>query len=77
MLKLNGLQRQLEQIYEVAIEHDVDDFLITDPVLAEQLEGNQQNRRVIDEKLLIKEQDNGLDLALLCRRRTDHTLDHG
>ena len=63
MLKLNALQRQLEQIYEVAIEHDVDDFLITDPVIAQRLEGRVQTRAV-DEKLLVREQHDGLDLAL-------------
>lgn len=64
MLKLNTLQRQLEQIYEVNIRHDVDDFLITDPDLAERLEGDSATRRTIAEKLLVKEQEDGLDLAL-------------
>jgi hypothetical protein len=63
MLKLNSLQRRLEQIYEVTVDHDVDDFVITDAALAERLDNSPQ-ARTVDEKLLVREQDDNLDLAL-------------
>ena len=61
--QLNALQRQLEGIYEVPVGYDVGDFVITDPQLAQQLD-DSHNARLIDEKLLIKQCTDSLDLAL-------------
>ena len=63
MLSLSPFQQRLEYIYGISTEHDVDDFLITDRGLAEQLEGSTDTR-VADEKLLLREQDDGIDLSL-------------
>ncbi len=62
-MQLNSLQRLLEEIYEVNVEHDVDDFLITDAGLAGNLDTSGNARR-IDEKLLIRENDADLLLSL-------------
>lgn len=60
---LTRLQRILERIYEVQITHDVDDFLITDPALARRID-NGQNARDIEEKLLVSQDGDNVDLAL-------------
>lgn len=61
--QVNALQRHLESIYSVRAPHDVDDFVITDPVLARQLDGEGSNRQ-IDEKLLVRQEEDGIGVAL-------------
>ncbi len=63
MLKLRPLQDRLERIYDIDTCQDVDDFLITDRHLARALEG-RKNARDTDELLLVREQDDGLDVSL-------------
>lgn len=60
---LSLLQRSLEQIYEIDVPHDVDDFLITDPAIARELEGDDEARET-DEKLLVAQDGEFVDLAL-------------
>lgn len=60
---LRGLQRHLERIYEIDTQYDVEQFLITDRRLARGFE-NDASIRDTNEKLLVCEQDNHLDIAL-------------
>ena len=63
-MSLQPLQQQLQSIYELELNHSVDDYLITDPSLAAHLDDSLQ-ARAVDEKLLVRQQDaNNLDLAL-------------
>jgi hypothetical protein len=63
VLSLSPFQHRLETIYGITTQHDVDDFLITDRELAERIEGTDDSRAV-EEKLLIREQADGIDLSL-------------
>ncbi len=60
---LNELQQQLEDIYEVDTHLQVSQFLITDPALARQYD-TSENPRSTNEKLLISQTHEGLDVAL-------------
>jgi hypothetical protein len=62
-MSLASLQDRLQNIYEVYPGHNVDDFLITDPRLADQLD-NSFNARITKEKLLIRQDENELRLSL-------------
>lgn len=62
-MRLCTLQRHLERLYEVEVEHDVDDFLVTDPDLARHLD-NSATSREVPEKLLVCEDGDSLDIAL-------------
>jgi hypothetical protein len=53
----------LQLIYEIDVKHSVNDFLITDRLLADSLSSNI-NSRDNDERLLIAEYEGGLDLSL-------------
>lgn len=57
------MQRRLERIYEVEVAHNVDDFLITDAELVARIEEGTTSR-TIDEKLLVVQEDDHLDVAL-------------
>ena len=61
--RLGTLQQHLEAIYEITIPHTVGDFLITDAELARQLD-NTQNAREVDEKLLVLQAEEAIELAL-------------
>lgn len=63
---LSHLQGMLSSIYGVDTPYDIYDFLITDSALVQQLEG-AGTRRDIDEKLLIREQDESAEVALFIR----------
>jgi len=67
------LQRQLERLYDVSAGHDVEDFLIHDPALADRLEDNPAARR-IPEKLLLHETPDGVDVALYLEQALVHRL---
>lgn len=60
---LDTLQQQLAQIYELDTELSVLDFLITDPLVAQKYD-NGPNARITDEKLLVCQNDEALDIAL-------------
>lgn len=60
---VRGIQRLLERIYQVEIDHSVVDFLITDPKFVRLLEGSSAARDV-NEKLLVAEAEDGIDIAL-------------
>lgn len=62
-MRLSSLQKQLEEIYGVRVEHAVDDFLITDPDLAQLLD-TSKNARNIKEKLLVQQNGDNLDISL-------------
>lgn len=60
-----SLQRQLERIYEVAIPHSVDDFLITDPELLKTLQGHDGCEQTeVEERLLVAQDGDSVDIAL-------------
>jgi len=62
-ISLNYFQQQLQAIYEIDTVYSVHDFLITDKRLADIL-SCQINPRDNDERLLIAEHEDGLDLSL-------------
>lgn len=53
----------MQSIYEIDVDHSVHDFLITDKSLADNL-SSPGNTRDNDERLLIAEYEDGLDLSL-------------
>ena len=62
---LASLQRQLERIYEIEIPHSVEDFLITDPGMLKNIPGHSDaDQAGIEEKLLIVQDGDSLDIAL-------------
>lgn len=73
-MALAAMQRCLTELYGLDLAHHVDDFLITDRLLADVLSGAQPRA---DEELLILEQDGEaevslfLDAALVSRLRKD------
>ena len=60
---LFSLQQSLQRIYEIDVPHDVGDFLITDPAVVRELEGGEDARE-IDEKLLVAQDGDCIDVAL-------------
>ena len=66
-MPLRNLQSQLEDIYEVQCEYDVRDFLVTDPEFARRMDRGPDARDV-DEKLLLVQDGESVDLALYLDR---------
>lgn len=62
-MSLDYFQEQLQSIYEIDVDHSVHDFLISDSKLADSL-STSNNTRNNDERLLIAEYEDGLDLSL-------------
>lgn len=60
MLAFRGWQSRLENIYKVAVQHSVDDFITSDAELVGQLHQGHDS----DEKLLVRQHGDQLDLAL-------------
>ena len=60
---LSQLQEHLTNIYRVDPVYDVNDFLITDPIIAEIL-GNGSLIRETEESVLLQEGDDGLALSV-------------
>ena len=58
------VQKQLQRIYEVENGADVADFLVTDKEAVARIEGAQPGTRDVQEKLLVRERGDELDLAL-------------
>ena len=65
-MALNAIQRSLERLYEIDAPCHVEDFLVTDRDVAEELEPGD-GARDTEEKLLVHEADDGLEISLfLC-----------
>jgi hypothetical protein len=62
-MRLNAVQTWLESIYGLHLEHKVEDFLVTDPKIARELDGSP-NPRDIREKLLVSQSDDEVGIAL-------------
>ncbi|NKB36590.1 MAG: hypothetical protein GKR93_05375 [Gammaproteobacteria bacterium] len=62
-MSVANLQVQLQSIYELHIEQNVKDFLITCPDMANTLDGGESNSQV-KEKLLLRQENDSLDLSL-------------
>ena len=63
-MELKRIQRQLQRIYEVDVPHDVDDFLVTDVEMLKSLGDDSPD---VDEKLLVLQQGDEVELALYLR----------
>jgi hypothetical protein len=76
-MALARLQQALQDIYELNVGHDVDDYLITSPELARALE-TAPAPRDCPEKLLVREDaDGGLSLSLYLDPEVVARLDSG
>ena len=62
-MQLQPLQQRLQTIYEIDTAYDVEEFVISDILLAQQLETPSQARQ-LPEKLLIRQHADGLDISL-------------
>lgn len=58
------VQKQLHRIYEIESGAEVADFLVTDKDIVTRLEAGQPGTRDVQEKLLVRERGDELDLAL-------------
>ena len=65
---MQNLQGRLQQLYELQVPYDVNQFLVTDPILANRLDQSIQKRSTI-EKLLIQQQGDNIDIALFVDRK--------
>lgn len=61
-MPLQRIQRQLQRIYELEVDHSVTDFLITDAALAATL-GRERSRET-PEKLLVRQDADCLEMSL-------------
>jgi len=66
-MQLEPLQQRLQSIYEIEIGYNVEEFVFSDNLLAQQLEPHTQSRH-IPEKLLIRQHEDGLDISLFLHR---------
>lgn len=64
-MELKRIQRHLENIYEVDVPHDVDDFLVTDPYLLKCVGDTSAD---VDEKLLVLQEGDEVELALYLKQ---------
>lgn len=62
-MHLQSLQQRLQTIYDISTGHDVEDFVFSDALLAEQLDTSAKMRQ-LPEKLLVHEHSDGLDVSL-------------
>lgn len=65
---MQNMQGRLQQLYELQVPYDVNQFLVTDPVLANRLDQSIQKRSTI-EKLLIQQQGDNVDITLFVDRK--------
>jgi hypothetical protein len=68
------IQAQLQDYYDLKLNHRVDDFLISDRYLADSLEG-RPNPRNTDEKILVLEESDGLCISLFLAEELLESLD--
>ncbi len=73
---LQRLQRQLSDLYQVGTGHDVRDFLITDPALAQALGGGAMLANT-SETLLMHEDNGAMSLSLFLERELLDRLESG
>jgi hypothetical protein len=71
---LDRLQRQLTDTYQAPVDHDVRDYLITDPRLAKLLAG-ESTLLSSSESLLVSEDEDGLALSLYLEQEILHRLE--
>jgi hypothetical protein len=71
---LGRLQRQLTDTYQAPVDHDVRDYLITDPRLARFLAG-ESVLASSGESLLVSEDEDGLALSLYLEQEILHRLE--
>jgi hypothetical protein len=71
---LGRLQQQLTETYQAPVAHDVRDYLITDPVLASLL-GGENVLTSSGESLLVSEDEDGLALSLYLEQEILHRLE--
>ena len=64
-MQLNALQRELEQVYDLSTPYQVEDFLLLDPLMAGWL---SQSDTLGDEQLLLRENENGLEVSLFLNK---------
>jgi hypothetical protein len=62
------LQERITKIYEIQSEHSVGEFLVSDPDVARALEGDGPGTRDVQEKLLVRQTGDDVDLALYIDR---------
>lgn len=62
-ISLSSLQTRLQSVYEIDLEHHVDDYLITNKALASTLDRGRSSAYA-REKLLVHEDEEGLNLSL-------------
>lgn len=62
-MSLSRLQSGLQDIYELDIDHDVDNFVITSKEILQQIHEAESNRYA-REKLLVHQDEEGLNLSL-------------
>jgi len=74
-MQLNVIQRQLEQIYQVEIPHDVDDFVISDAQMARNL-GQITGVPTASEQLFVYEEADSLDVSLYIDQSVVERLDN-
>ena len=72
-MALERLQQDLQRIYELNVGYRVDDFLFSDPDLAGQLDAGTAFRDA-REKLLVMEDEEGLNLSLFLDESVLRTL---
>lgn len=72
VISLSRLQFDLQDIYELDIAHNIDNFLVTSKSLLNTLHSSHFNSKA-KEKLLIYEDEEGLNLSLYLDQ---HVLDH-
>ena len=75
-MHLNILQAFIEQVYGLCLEHRVEDFLVTDPEVARELD-RSANPRDIKEKLLVDQAGDEVGLALYLDQSVVNTLSVG
>lgn len=64
-MQLNALQQQLEHVYDLNTQHQVEDFLLLDPLMASCLANIDTPG---DEQLLLRENEDGLEVSLFLRK---------
>lgn len=72
-INLHALQRRLENIYDLNIPHNVDDFLIRDPKRAKYLHGTSSWRDT-EELLLVEQEGDDLSISLYIDATVLHRL---
>lgn len=74
-MQLQTLQHRLQRIYEIDTHYDVEEFVISDPALAQQLDSSPRTRQ-LPEKLLVHQHAEGLDVSLFLHEDLLHKLRH-